>query len=211
MPSTKLTVLPETEQLITEADTWVKTIFPRLEEKYSREWLETRLRQGLREGVLTLTIEAVKEADRGDEIADAALRHVYAEMVGGAIPERGPGHLQVWSYGQRAVLRAPHKRKRGRHHWTDNWMRDLEICFLIGLACAQFNLLPTRNRADRRADRKHRTHRNPSGTSVIVAALSRNGINLDESSVQENIWYGLPGELARRAMAERALQSQPVQ
>jgi hypothetical protein len=197
MPSTKMTVLPETEHMITEAAAWVKTVLPTLDEKkYSRDWLETRLLQGLRDGVLTLSIKAVEAAETGDEIADAALRLVHAEMVGGAIPEWAPGHLQVWSYGQRAVLRAPNQRRRGRQ-WYDNWIRDLEICFLIALASTQFNLSPTRNREARRANRI------PSGISVIVAALARNGIHLDESTVQENIWFGLMGELARRAMAER--------
>jgi hypothetical protein len=98
------------------------------------------------------------------------------------------------------VLRAPHTRKRGRH-WADNWLRDVEICFLVYFACCIFNLSPTRNREARRANR------NPSGISVIVAALARNSIHLDEASVQENIWFGLIGELARQAIAERPLQS----
>jgi hypothetical protein len=201
MTKTKLpAILAETERMVTEFSAWVKPIFPTLGKKYSREWLETRLRQGLREGVLTLTIKAVEAAYTGDEIADAALRLVYAEMVGGAIAERAPGHLQVWSYGQRAVLRAPNQRRQGRQ-WYDNWIRDLEICFLIALACAQFNLLPTRNREARRADSK------PSGTSIVVAALARSGIHLDEGSMQQHVWLGLPGELARQAMIERAATS----
>jgi hypothetical protein len=190
------------QQMIDYADTsWVARVRPTMEKEYSAEWLETKLRKGLREGALMLTIQAVKAADtEKDEIADAALRQVYAEMVGGTLAERGPGHLQIWAYGQRAVLRKPHQRGRGRQ-WYDDWRRNLGICFLAALACRQFNLFPTRNRAARRANRK------PSGISIIVAALARNGIHLDESSVQENIWFGLPGELARRAMAERPLQS----
>lgn len=56
---------------------------------------------------------------------------------------------------------------------------------------------PTRNRAARRANRR------PSGISLVVAGFVRNKIHLDEGSVQENIWFGLWGELARRAIAER--------
>src|SRR5262249_49322650 len=53
---------------------WVTTIRHKMGKQYSREWLETELRNGLREGRLTLTIKAVEAADKGDEIADAALR-----------------------------------------------------------------------------------------------------------------------------------------
>jgi hypothetical protein len=190
------------QQMISYAGAWVERIRPTLEKEYSREWLKTRLLQGLREGVLTLTIKAVEAAEKhGDEIADAVLRQVYAEMAGGTLPERGPGHLQLWAFGQRAVLRKPQERSRGQHQWYDHWVRNLHICFLAAIACREFNLLPTRNRGARRANRT------PSGISVIVAALVRNGICLDESSVQENIWFGLPGELVRQALAERPLQS----
>src|SRR5215831_18795796 len=63
---------------------WVSTVRHQMEQQYSREWLETELRKGLREGRLTLTIKAVEAADKhDDEIADAALRQVGAEMMGG--------------------------------------------------------------------------------------------------------------------------------
>jgi hypothetical protein len=178
------------KQAIDRVSLWVSKLRHRMEKEYSREWLETELRKGLREGRLSLAIKAAAAADQGDEIADAALRAVYAEMVGGAIPERGPGHLQVWAYGQRAVLRAPYKRPRG-HRWHDDWMRNMHICVLICLACIEFGVRPTRNRESRRAKRE------PSGVSLIVAALARNKVHLDEGSVQQNLWFGLPGELIR--------------
>ena len=164
----------------------------RMEKEYSGEWLETALLNGLREGRLTLTNYAVEAANAGDEIADAALRTVFAEMVaaGGRLPEQGPGHLQVWAYGQRAVLRPPHKRPQG-HRWHDNWMRNIQVCRLIDLACREFGVRASRNRAARRANRT------PSGVSLVVAALARNNIHLEEASVQENLWFGLPGELVR--------------
>jgi len=58
---------------------------------------------------------------------------------------------------------------------------------------------PTRNRAARRANRA------PSGISLVVAALARNDIHLNEASVQENLWSGLPGELVRSVIAARLL------
>src|SRR5262249_54093175 len=169
---------------------WVSTVRHQMEQQYSREWLETELRKGLREGRLTLTIKAVEAADQGDEIADAALRTVYAEMAGGTLPERGPGHLQLWAFGQRAVLRPPRRRPRG-HRWHDDWMRNILICILVDRAGREFGVRPTRNRAARRNNRA------PSGISIVVAALTRNKMHLDEGSVQQNIWHGLPGELVR--------------
>src|SRR5262245_64614121 len=84
---------------------WISIVRHRLEKEYSREWLQTELQKGLREGRLKLTMQAVEAADAGDEIADIALRTVAAEILGGMPPERGSGHLQVLAYGQRALLR----------------------------------------------------------------------------------------------------------
>ncbi len=193
---TLLPTLLDENRAIDRAAGWISMVRHRLEKEYSWEFLETELRKGLREGRLTLTIHPVQAADAGDEIADAALRTVYAEMAGGILPERGPGHLQVCAYGQRAVLRAPHKRPRG-HRWHDNWIRNIQICMLIDLACRKFGVHPTRNRDTRRANRA------PSGISLVVAALARNNIHLDEGSVQENLWKGLPGELVRGVIAAR--------
>ena len=170
---------------------WVSMRKETMEKQYNVEWLAAELRKGLRAGRLTLTIKAIEAAEKyEDEIADAALREVYAELIGGAIAERGPGHLQILAFGQRAVLRAPHQRGRG-HRWHDHWVRNITICVLIELACLEFGVRPTRNRTARRANRT------PSGVSLVVAALERNAIFLDETSVQENLWNGLPGELVR--------------
>jgi hypothetical protein len=166
-----------------------------MEKQFSVDWLATELRKGLREGRLALTIKAIEAAEKhDDEIADVARREVYAELVGGALVERGAGHLQLVAYGQRAVLRAPHQRGRG-HRWHDDWLRNITICVLIELACLEFGVRASRNRAARRANRE------PSGVSLVVAALARNGVHLDESTVQENLWFGLAGELARGAVA----------
>jgi len=189
-------VVFEEQRAINRVAIWVSMVKHVLDGEWSRERLETLLRQELRAGALAITIKAIEAADNGDEIADAALRIVYAEMAGGALTERGPGHLQIWAYGQRAVLRPPHTRPRG-HRWYDDWYRNLGICILVGLACREFGLLPTRNREARRANSK------PSGISLVVAGLARNKIHLDEGSVQQNIWFGLCGTLARHVIAER--------
>jgi hypothetical protein len=170
---------------------WVSMGRHVMEKEFSVDWLASELRKGLRAGQLALTIKAIEAAEKhGDEIADAVLREVYAELVGGALAERGPGHLQLVAYGQRAVLRAPHQRGRG-HRWHDHWLRNVTICVLIEMACREFGVRPSRNRGARRANRE------PSGCSLVVAALARNQIHLDEGTVQQNLWFGLPGELAR--------------
>jgi hypothetical protein len=190
------------QQMISYADAWVARIRHTLEKEYSCEWLETALRKGLREGRLLLTIKAVEAADKGDEIADAALRDVGAELQMPLLQGRdlAPGHLQVIAYLQRAARRAPHTRSRA-HRWYDDWTRNLHIGFLVAIACREFNLWPTRNREARRANRE------PSGISVMVAALAKNGIHIDEASVQRHIWHGLAGELVRQAIAERPLET----
>jgi hypothetical protein len=161
--------------------------------EFSREWLETTLRQKLREGPLDLTIHAIVAADAGDEITDAALRTVCAEMAGGALPQRGPGHLQIWAYGQRAILRAPHKRPQG-HRWHDDWMRNIQICVLIVTLCRELGVRATRHRGHHS---KSGAKRAPSGISIAVEAFARYGTHLHEASVQENFWFGLAGEMVR--------------
>ena len=188
----------EEKRMINRATMWVLVLRHRVED--SREWLETELRRRLREGDLNITIKAVESADKnGDDIADLALRDVGAELQTPLLEKRNllPAHLQVIAYLQRVATRAPHKRKRGRYDWSNYWVRNLLICFLVVLACQQFGLRPTRGRDSRRANRW------PSGISVIVAALARNKIRVKERNVQDEIWPGLPGELTRRAIAER--------
>jgi|SRR5262249_43294178 len=168
----------------------------------SREWLETELRTGLREGRFALTIKAVEAADKGDEIADAALRDIGAELQMPLVQGRdlAPSHLQVIAYFQRAAKRPPHKRKRGRYAWYDDWQRNVGICFLILLTCAEYGVTPTRNRQSRRSGRR------PSGISIVTAALALNRINLDEGTIQQKIWFGLMGELVRQAVAKRPIE-----
>jgi hypothetical protein len=192
-PPTRLPALMDEERMISHVATLVTERGGLANKENSRKSLAAELQKGLRQGLLSLTTHAIYAADRGDEIADAALRTVYAEMAGGMFPERGPGHLQIWAYGQRAVLRAPAERQRG-HRWHDDWVRNIQICCLIHWACGEFGVRPTRNRAARRAKRE------PSGISIVVEALARNkNIHLDEASVQENLWLGLAGEIVRSA------------
>src|SRR5215471_1011973 len=111
------------QQMISYADPWVARVRPMMEKEISPEYLEMKLRQGLREGALMLTIKAVEAAEKHeDEIADAALRQVGAEMMGGRIVE-GEGGVQIWAYYQRAGLRPPLTRPRG-HRWYDDWSRN---------------------------------------------------------------------------------------
>ena len=195
MISILLPLVPfDEKRAINRVTVWVALAHHRLSKEWSREWLEVTLRQYLRGGLITV-IKVIDAADKGDEIADAALREVGAELIG--LPLEGPGDLQILAYFQRAGLRAPHKRGRGRK-WYDRWSRDLAICLLIQLACKEFGVAPTRNSA---------SVKKPSGCSLVAAALKRNRIRLDERSVQQHIWLGLPGELARQAFAERPVET----
>ncbi len=176
----------------------VATVRDRLSREFSREWLETELRNGLREGRLRLCALAVEAADRGDEIAEGALREVGAELQTLVLQRQtlAPGHLQVAAYVQRVLQRPPLKRQRG-HAWHDDWVHNINISVLVAVACAEFGVAPTRNRQSRRSGQR------PSGISIVTAALARNGIHIDEASIQRNIWFGLPGELVRQIMAGR--------
>jgi hypothetical protein len=176
------------------ADCWVSTGL-RTDKEYSREWLQTTLEEGLEEGDYKLAIWAVEVANTGDEICDAALRTVAGKILDDALPERKPGHMQVRTYGQRALNQPPHKRPRGRN-WHDNLIEDLQTLWYVVLACHAFRVLPTRNREEGRADRRH-GDRAPSGISIIVEALARHGIHRNEASVQ-NLWSGPKGKLVRK-------------
>jgi hypothetical protein len=182
------------KRAINRVSVWVSMLRHKMEKEYSREWLETELRKGLREGRLSLTIKAVEAADNGDEIADAALREVGAELQMQLLQKRdlAPGHLQVIAYLQRAAKRAPHKRPRGRR-WYDDWVRNIHICLLI----VRPRMPRVRCAGKPQPGRAPREQRRTVGISLVVAALARNKIHLDEGSVQENLWFGLPGELVR--------------
>jgi len=158
--------------------------------EFSREWLKATLLKGLREGRLNITIGTIAVADAGNEIADEALRTVYAEIPlaeAAMLAQQNNAYLHIISYGKRAVLHAPHKRPRGRHS-HDNWMRDIQICLLIIAVSRELGVPPARNRTARRA---------PSAISIVVDALARRGDHFNEVSVQENIWFGSVGELVR--------------
>jgi hypothetical protein len=193
-----LPLLSFEEYAISRTAVAVSIVRDRLNKEWGREWLETMLRQRLREGELTIAEKAVEAAHGGDEIADAALREVGAELQMVLVQRRDlePGHLQIIAYFQSAGKRTPLKRKRGRA-WIDEWYRNIVICVLIELTCRESGVSPTRNRESRRSERSS------SGISIVVAALARNQIHIKERTVQETLWFGLPGELARRAVADR--------
>jgi hypothetical protein len=160
----------------------------KLEKEYSREWLQATLQKGLEEGRPRVIEYAFYAAEAGDKICDAALQYVCARLMRKEIPEVSE-HMPVKIYGERALaLAQPHKRRSGRR-WHDNWIRDIQTCMLIDFVCREFDVHPTRNR--------EHGNRAPSAISLVVAALARNGIYFDEASVQQHIWFGLPGEIVR--------------
>jgi hypothetical protein len=176
------------------ADNLIPMMRQKFEREKGREWLETELAEGLREGQLDLAVYAVRMAREGDEICDAALRRVAAELQTPLLQRRelAPGHLQIISYLQDITLTAEHKRRPRGRPWTENVVRDILILLFVGEACRLFGLHPTRARDSRRAKR------DPSGVSLITAALAHCGLHLEEASVQKYIWHG---SLANRLRA----------
>jgi hypothetical protein len=175
-------LLNEAEMIAAVSDEWVKTIQPKMAAGYSREYLEAALCDMLRREVVD-ELQVIKDADSGDEIADAALRLVYAEIC-----DRGEKpSVTLQAYGIKAVLRGPVARGRGQA-WFNNWRRNIGIAVLVYMTHRRFGLTPTRNREQRR-------QRRPSACSVVAAALGRHRMNLSESAVQ-NIWGGLQGQIA---------------
>ena len=157
----------------------------------SHENLARMLRDCLRRGDFVVTVKAVEAAERnGDWLADAVLRMTYAEMQSRREPISDP--LRV--FGQKAVLRPRVERRRGRDQYAD-WSRNNAICFMIQRACAEFGVRPTRSGSARR-------DRLPSGCSLVREALERHRIFIDEKTIQQHLWFGLPGELSRQAAAE---------
>jgi hypothetical protein len=192
-------ILFDEQGAIDRVAAWVSNLRQQLSREWSRERLTELLRQSLR-GIdvsddqrLTIAIKAVEAADAGDEIADGALREVGSELM--ERPTGRPGDGQILAYLQRAARRDLHKRSRGRP-WADEWVRNILICTVVQVACVEFNILPTRNRASRRANR------DPSGCSLAAAGLARNKIYLAEESIQRHLWLGLPGALAQKALFE---------
>jgi hypothetical protein len=165
------------EKLALEIATrWVAAVRDRFDASFSLGWLEKAIRNELRNGSsLTFVVKAVEAAEQGDEIADAALREVGAELM-----EQRSGHIgegQILAYLQRAALRAPYGRRPGRP-WYDDYQRNLGFCVLIKLACRVFGFHATRSLESRRPNRQ------PSGVSLIREALVRNGIHIEERTIQ---------------------------
>ncbi len=194
-PSQQPVVAFDETRAINRVAVRIATARHQLNKEFSREWLETTLRRYLRGGLITV-IKVVEAADACDDIADAALREVGAELL--ERPSGRTGDFQIIAYLQRAAQRAPHKRKRGIQ-WYDEWYRNLVICLLVHLACKEFGISPTRGRESRR-------EREPSGCSLVAAALARNRIRLKEATIQRHIWLGIYGDLLRQAVAERPIE-----
>jgi hypothetical protein len=179
-------------------DAVVSTARYRMERKMSLEAIRAAIERLLREGKLTFTITTIQLADAGDEICDAGLRTVGGELQIALLQKRdlAPGHLQIIAYYQRAGQRAPHKRPRG-HRWHDDWMRNILACWLIAIVERDFGIPPSHNR-----ERSVESKRGLSGIEIVVAALHRHGIELDETNVQENIWFGPAGEIVRASISD---------
>ena len=171
----------------------VAVLLPRMSACASHARLAELLRNRLRRGDSIVIEKAIRAAERDDDwLADAVLRQTYFEMK-----DHGePMSRQLETFGERAVLRPPVLRGRGRDEYAD-WRRNILICVLIQVTCADFNVCPTRSRSARR-------ERRPSGCSLVKQALQRHKIHIEEQTIQQHIWLGgLLGTLVRQVMSER--------
>jgi len=129
-------VLFSEDKAVAAVTDWVGVVEQKMTAPASREWLEATLRDFLRNGLIE-TLKVIEAADAGDEIADAALRRVYAEMSDvGEVP------ATLKAYGIKSVLRGPVVRSAGRNTY-DNWQRDIGIACLVYLAKERLGLRPT--------------------------------------------------------------------
>jgi hypothetical protein len=166
---------------IDTVDKWIGEIHEKMTARFSREWLEAALRDHLQQGLIE-ALQVIEWADRGDPIADAALRRVDAEMRE-RNDETSP---TIKAYGIKAAIRGPVTRGRG-HYWFDDWRRNIGIAVLVHLTKEQFGLHATRNREQKR-------RRQASASSVVAAALGRHRVNIGESAVA-NISVRLQGQV----------------
>lgn len=69
--------------------------------------------------------------------------------------------------------------------WHDGWLGDMHVCFLVHLAARESAACRSPAIASRSA-----ASGVPSIISLIVAALTRNRVDLDDATVPQHIWYG---------------------
>ena len=183
MTNLPTTLLDENQAIDIVTREGVANIEQRMTADYSRAFLEAILRWQLQQGLIE-TLQVIAWADAGDEIADAALRQVYAEMC-----DRGEEpSATLKAYGIKAVLRGPVGRGDGRNTWFDNWRRDIGIGCLVFWTMHRFGFNTySRNREQRRRQQ-------PSPSSLVSDALGRKGINVGEKRV-ENIYARLKGPI----------------
>jgi hypothetical protein len=181
--------------MVAKAREWVEIIDDKLAPENARDWLFDALCDRLRRGMVDVQV-VVDAADAGDDIADAALRHVDAEMRDNHV--EAPVTLQA--YAIKAAKRGAVKRSRGRR-WHRNFRRDIGIAILVLFVMLQFGLNPTRNREQRRRCR-------PSAASVAAAALGPRHGNPTEMTVA-NIWLRRQRDIALYLTAAAALETFP--
>jgi hypothetical protein len=174
------TILPDKNQAIDIVSReGVANIEQRMTADYSRAWLEAVLRWQLQQGLIE-TLQVIKWADDGDEIADAALRRVYREMRDARLEPS----VTLEAYAIKALERGPIGRGDGRNTWFDNCRRDIGIGCLVFWTMHRFGFNTySRNREQRRRQQ-------PSPSSLVSDALGRRGINVGEKRV-ENIYARL--------------------
>ena len=149
----------------------VASVLGRMNAGYSHARLGELLGECLRRGDWNVTVNAIEAAERGgDRLADEVLRRTFAEMSNC----HEPMSHQLQAFGERAVLRPPVTRGRGRDQYG-SWSRNVGVCSLIITTCLEFGV-----RATMTGSLRH--DRRPSGCSLVRMALAKNGVHIEEKT-----------------------------
>jgi hypothetical protein len=129
----------------------------------------------------------VEKAFRGDADAGAALCEIAVRHI--ALQKPLPMHLGSYIVALlRRQFKAPPKRGKGRYSAHQNTIRDYVIVYIVA-SLQKMGIPPTRSRANHGSDSKK-----ASGCSIVVAALAKTGVHIDETGV-EKVWQKRRSEL----------------
>lgn len=167
------------EAMAVEVAGWLEIVEGKM--VFDRDWWIDKLCERLRQSLWRDPIDSdylhkvINAADKGDEIADAALRRVDAEQR--EIGEERSKTLAV--YGIKAARRGPLKHGRGGDK-IKNLRRDYGIAVLVFMITLRFPGL--------RSSRNATQRREPSACSVLVAAMRLRGLQPPSEATIQNIF-----------------------
>jgi hypothetical protein len=127
------------EEAITRIFQQIELLEEKMVTEASRKFFVDTLANRFR-GNLTDRMKVIEDADKGDPIADAALIHLFDDMM----DRREEPPACLISYIARAHRRGPLKRGKGRDVW-DNLGRNVGLSCLIFSIMYEYGVLATRS------------------------------------------------------------------